>query len=521
MPKTSARDLRLLRASIYDKLDEVLAESKPQKLTPAAKRARRAKADASDLDFCKVYYPHLFDKPWAAVHEHIASLKRGNYSVSGFRRCGKSAFTIVGKLIKRIAKGGQGMCGIGNRTQTPARERTASVARLITKNAALCYDYGISLVQDEKGWYIFNSEGGDTHLVAGSVNMGLRNFIDDNFDRFAFLLLDDLYDRHSVKSEADNKRVFNWIEAEAWGQMETDGLCITLGNMITDDCPGAKLRRAYPEQHYSFPILDDDNNPNWPEVYPFERCLAMQAGTDGESPIPFDVWEAEYMDRPAPFGEVFQPEWIEFVPVATNEVQAAITVIDPSFGQSPAACDKAAITLGLLANGHVVVLRVYVAKEPYSKLFAHLYDVQQHTPKFKANLWENDFAQWSHAEPYHRIWETETGKVLRIIRFNAKDLFTEFRNSDKESRIIGLVHPHQMGQFVYADYLEQNPHFKRYKRQLLSFGEHGKAKLDGPDAAASAYILIRQYAREGKIRTGGTRRFKPSNMFRGRRGFLS
>ena len=491
----TARDIKRLNEQFEEFLLRLEFQAVETELTPAKRKKRRRNADACDMAFCKTYFPNIFDKPFSRLHRHIASLTEGNYTISGFPKAGKSAFAYVGKAVKHIALGGRGMLGVGLRTLEATRQRTSALSRIIQRNAMLCYDYDIKVEQDLDGWHIFTSEGGHTQMVAGSVNKGLRNFIDDDFSRFRLFIADDTYDRETSRSSLDNERVEAWVTGEVWRQMEDDGLSLFLGNAINDDCPVVRLRTRHPKRHFSFPILDKEGLPTWPEAYPLEAVERLRDGDDESDGYPFDVWEGEFMDEPAERGEVFQPDWLRFVNVNLIRIVGAVTAIDPAYGESPAACFKSAFTLGLTDTDKEVCLDIYLRGEPYPLFFDYLLGVKaEHAPG--AFLFENDFNQWLFAQPYYQAWLRENKVPLPFVLHHAKALKTEYRAADKDSRIMTLVHPHQTGSFHYDARLEGSPDYKRYRKQLLSFGKAG-GKLDGPDAAATAGIMLRAYVATG------------------------
>jgi len=468
------------------------------------KRARRRElADKSDLEFCRIYFPNIFTHEFNGVHKHIANLQIGNHTISGFPQSGKSAFGFVAKGIKPLVMGIGGIINVTLRTIEVSKQRTAHLARMIKKNRLLNYDYDINFLQDSAGYYIINN----TVLLASSIETGLRGQVDEDFNRFKISLNDDLYNRISVRSSNDNEKVVDFITGELYRQMEDDGLSITFGNRITEDCPIVQLEKLFPKSHFSFPILDSQGNSNWPQRYPTDVIEKKKVD------VPLDIWEGEWMDEPFEVGEIMQKDWLRSININLIDIIASISAVDPSPGESPNACFKGCITGGITNKNEVVVTDTYVRKEPYYDFFDYLDEVKNRTKNFKCILFENDFNQYGFAKPYYEGWVKERHKTLPLILHLSKNSSTEYRAADKESRIMNLVHPHQTGMILYSDLILGSSDYKRLVAQYLSFGK-SKKKLDGLDALATLYIKIFQYVTDNSFNSLRKRIFTKRRLFR-------
>lgn len=498
----SKKEIEQLDTQFEKFIEQLITQDSESEFTPEKRRERRKQADENIFAFCRIYFPRIFDSPSNAVHRHIAQLEKGNYTVSGFRKSGKTAFTFISKIVYPIVSGQQGIYNVCLRTLDIAKERTFHIFRLITFNKLLMYDYDVKVYQELKGYYIINK----AILVASSVETGLRNFIDDEFKRFRVSVNDDLYNRNTVDSERDNEKVTNFIKSEIYGQMEDDGLSITLGNSISADCPIMRLKKEFPENHFSLPALDENGHSTWPERFSDEYWRKKQ------KTIPLDVWMGEYMDKPVQIGNTFQKDWLRFIYVNTAQVLATITAIDPAYGESPTSCFKSAATLSAISTHEVVLEDIYIRREDYFLFFDYIDTLREKFPRWKVALFENDFNQWTFAQPYYRDWMTKRKKTIPIVLHHAKELATEFRGADKESRIMNLVHPHQTGMFLYSEVLRGSKDFDRYQMQYLSFGK-AKEKLDGLDATATAYIQIFRYIETGTFKPLKQRIMDKINFF--------
>lgn len=494
---TSDKHQKRLDEKFENLLKEVRQDVSETELTPEKAAERRARADASDLEFCRIYYPKIFDSPFNPLHEKVATWEKGKYTLGGYRECGKTAFVFIAKVVKAIAQGKAGIINICLRTQMISKERSSHIFRLVNRNTKLKYDYDIKVDQEQKGYYIINN----CHLVATSVETGLRNYIDDDFKRFSISINDDLYNRVSVNSELDNQRVTSFVTSEVYGQMAQDGLSITMGNAITPTAPIEQLKTLFPENHYELPHKDAQGNPTWPERH------SVEYWEEKEKEIPYDILQAEYYLKPVERGEVFDKEDIRFINVNTLTIISSQTVIDPAHGQSPDSCDKGITTLGMASNHKVVVLDIEITKKIYPLVFDYLYESIQTKPAHKVILFENDFAQWNFAAPYYTQWMQDRAQVLPLMMFNSRDMATQQRGYDKDSRIMNLVHPHTTGQILYDQDLPGKASWFKFNNQFFAYGKH-KTKLDALDSMATNYILIGRYKETGSFKATAQRTWK-------------
>jgi hypothetical protein len=467
-------------------LDSVRFEFVETEFTPEKKVDRRKRADADDLEFCGTYFRSIFHLPFNELHRRTANLGPGKYTRSGFRKSGKSAFVYISYIVKALAQGIGGVLVINCQTDDISLERTAAILRLIKKNPLLMYDYRIEIQQDLKGNYIVNN----TRLVNGSVRQGMRSITDDEFIRVRRAVNDDLYDKTNVTSKNWTERVVDFIEYEVSGQMEDDGISVTLCNATAEEAPVVTLRNKNPKNHFGLPALDENGESTWPEYRTTERWREFKQD------LPWDVWAGDYMDEPAVKGDVMDPEWLRSINTNLVKIIASITAIDPAHGTSPSACDKGLATVGATDKNEVVVLDMYIRKEGYFQVFDYVDALRSRVPFWKVLLFENDFNQWGFAAPYYTDWMLKRKKTLPIAMHNAKDLVTEHRGADKESRLLTLVHPHQTSMIYYAMQIMDTPDFRKFRAQYLSLGK-AQGKLDGLDALATAYIMIWAYIETG------------------------
>ncbi|MBN2200453.1 hypothetical protein JW777_00695, partial [bacterium] len=162
-------------------------------------------------------------------------------------------------------------------------------------------------------------------------------------------------------------------------------------------------------------------------------------------------------------------------------------------------CFKAVTTLGATSTREVVHLDSFIRRCRYPELFDYVAALKERFQNWKVLLFENDFAQWEFAAPYYQKWCQDRKAVLPIVRHAASQLKTKDRSADKDSRIITLVHPHVTGQYVYDERLKGSQDLQRHLQQLYGHGK-SKGKLDGPDSAATAYIMIFRWIDTGSFK---------------------
>lgn len=464
-------------------LESIVFDEVTSELTPEKRTKRLRSVANNEFAFCKTYYSQIFSLPFNEMQKRMRNAKKGNYTFSGFRKCGKSAYAYIAKVVKRICEQKGGVVNISARTIDVANEKAASIYRIIKNNRKLCYDFNLEFIQSEKGYYII----GNTILMSSSVKQGLRNITDDNFTRIVLSINDDLYNKNTVTSEADNQKVQDFVESEVYGQLEDEGLCITLGNSINPDCPIVRLKNSNPTNHFSLPALDENGESTW------KRYKTTEQWNKFSKTIPHAIWQGEYLDETMELGEVFKEEHFRFVNVNTLTRIATISSADPARGQSPSACFKALTTMSLMSNDEFVVEDVYCRHENYLHFFDYVDAIRtKFAESWKVCTFENDFQQWDFAERYYQDWTKSRGKVLPFYLILSRNLKTQFFGSDKISRIMNLVHPHQTGKLLYSKILKGSRDFEIYKSQLFAF-PNSKEKMDGPDSAATAFIILPSY----------------------------
>lgn len=493
----TARDLRRLDEAFDSFLDLALAEADETELTPERRDARRAVCDSDPLAFGKEYFGHILAAEYNDLHREMGDAlgEPGVWFVRGHRRSGKSAVAYICGIIHRIALGkdlGPALLGVANRDKDLATKRTKKIYRLIARNRKLCYDYDVTFEQEEAGWYIING----CDLVAVSYNVGLRGFDDDNFKRFALIVADDLYNRQTVESPTDNKRVVSFIESEIRGGLEPTGVALILGNAITEDCPIVVLSAKHPKRSLRFPALDASGESNWPAMFSTETWIAFRDGDDENDPCDPEVWAGDYMDEPLEIGEVFEVTWIRTVNLNLIRIVAAVSSLDPAHGQSPHACLKGLATIGVTDKRRRVLLDLYGRQESYSDFFDYVAAIRDDNPdwNWQVLLFENDFEQWNLAEPYYDDWAEENGDLAIITHYSGQ-LKTEIHGASKSGRILNLVHPRRTGRYLNADDLEQRcgQDYQTWLAQYKGFGKK-KGKLDVLDAEATGFLRVLEYA---------------------------
>ena len=493
----TARDLRRRDELFEAFLDQAIADCDDTELTPEKKAERRARCDRDRAAFGKEYFGHIITADYNDLHrEIIAALDvPGVWFVRGHRRSGKSVIGYLLGLVWRICMGkvlGPALTGVANRDLGLASQRTRKLHRLITRNRKLCYDYDVEVDQEQAGWYVING----VDLVAVSQNVGLRGFDDDNFNRFAVLIGDDLYNRQTVESPTDNARVVNFVESEIWGALAPDGVALINANAITEDCPVVVLSKKHPKRTIRFPALDENGESTWPEVFPTETWVAFRDGDDENDPCDPEVWAGDYMDEPLEIGEVFDVAWLRTVRLNLIRIVAAVSSLDPAHGESPHACHKGLATVGVTDKRKRVLLDVYGRHETYAECFDYVAALRDGNPEWhwQCLLFENDFEQWNLAAPYYDDWSATNGD-LAIVTHYSKSLSTEIHGASKSGRILNLVHPRRTGRYLNADDLPERcgQDYQTWLAQYKGFGKK-KGKLDTLDAEATGFLRVLEYA---------------------------
>lgn len=484
-------------------LDSVIVSCRETELTPEKKAERVARTKNNPAEFCRTYFADIFDLPDNRLVKEIDSLQVGEFYVSGHRKAGKTARVICGKIIYRIAVKKSGMIGYNCRIPKLSQNRIGAIIRILRRHKLLQYDYGIKFERESIEYAIINS----VHIIASGCKTGLRAMLADNFKRFDLIVSDDLTDKQSGK--ADKDAAIDFLEHEVGGQLNDDGLAIALFNDTEPDSPGVIMRERYPDRAIVFPALDENGQSNWPEYKTTEEWDEFRRGTA------YTVWMGDYMCNPVQDGGNFEITWFHYRRVPKNDIIASITAVDPARGQSPSACFKAAVTAGITRDMQMWIIDLWIRHERWENFFSWVDKNRRYWPNWKTILFENDFQQWDLAEPYYQIWKQRNDTSLPIYRHLTKELGTKYFSTDKDSRILNLVKPHQDGEIIYNEALRNDKEMEILKHQLLGYGAD-KEKKDGPDAMATAYILLPRYVKRGNFQPLKERVFGGLSRFTGK-----
>ncbi len=390
----------------------------------------------------------------------------------------------------------------------------SGLVRSIKRNKLLCYDYEIEFEQDKIGYWIING----IPFITGSFRTGLRSMHDDDMIRVTFQLNDDMYGVDEATSESACEKIYNFIVDEAWGQLDQTrpALSLTLGNGINEQVPIVQLERKFPNDHFKLPACinpetgealdpEDGGQTTWPEFRSNEDWQAFKQETD---PV---VWAGQYQCKPVVHGDILNVEWLKTVNINTIKIINRIAICDPAHGESPAACFKAFGVGGLTDKDQLIVLDLWVRRENYWSLFNYAHrSYNEH--KFDSFLFEDDFAQWAFAEKDYKLWRAETGNVLNIVPFYAKELATGTHSSQKFDRMMNLVLPFQRGEILFDENVARSRDYETLKQQYISFGS-SNAKVDAIDMLASMWIMIFRYKNYGKFRASKKRLLNFKRIF--------
>lgn len=455
------------------------------------KKERIDKARTDDLFFCKEYFPEEFYNDFGGLHRDWANIynskNREIHLVAGPRRFGKSMELRALRIKKMIFKTFRHGMRVGENLEDAEREVLASMLEF-ELNPRLLYDFGD--LRDKRFWTRneMRLKNGSTFRPM-SPNIKARGLNPEP----DYVEIDDFEDEESAANPERGKKKLNWLIKELYNATSKNAGIIWLANNLSldsacnqfiEDITENPRSRFFVHVYKALTVTADGQFiSTWPGGWTVEELLDLKAN------IGTVAFEAEMQQNPMRPGEFFKNEWLQYADYdelekRKDELYGGI-FIDPSYGETDAACYKAMVFM-VTDKKRFYIVDAWIRQSSISAMCYSYYEFVRRYQKW--NLM------------FHR-YESVMGQKLLIRDFReVGEKLDDSRlpgfyedKTPKPVRIEGLSMPLETGRLVFVTRDgKPSPDMQRLIEQFMNYP---RGFIDGPDATGSCYKILSNIAR--------------------------
>jgi len=216
-------------------------------------------------------------------------------------------WAILGKQRKKFVL-------ILSQTQDKAQQHLMNIKKELEKNDLLKADLG-PFQEESNQWGVqslviskFNAK-----ISTGSVGQSIRGIRHCQY-RPDLIILDDIEDLDSVKTNEGRKRTYDWFTGEVIPAGDKGTKIIMVGNLLHEDCLLKRLKTQIKEQerdgiYREYPIADENGVPLWPGKFPTQKEIEEERKKVTDD----TAWQREYYLKIISDAErVVHTEWIQY-----------------------------------------------------------------------------------------------------------------------------------------------------------------------------------------------------------------
>lgn len=182
------------------------------------------------------------------------------------------------------------------------------------------------------------------------------------------IILDDVEDTASVKTQEGRDKAFDWFAGEVIPAGDRNTRIIAVGNLLHEDSLLKRLEQRIVDGEVSgvyreYPIIDENNVPLWPGKYPtFEHVEEERRKI--ASPV---SWAREFLLKIISTDEqVVHPEWIHtYTDLPAEDLNTVAIGIDLAISEK-ASADCTAMVVGYI-YGYGSNMKIYIQPHPVNE----------------------------------------------------------------------------------------------------------------------------------------------------------
>ncbi len=325
--------------------------------------------------FFHFYFPHyIIHKTAPFQKEFLALTERENIfilAIAAFRDSAKSSILNTSQTLWSIlGKNHRKFILILSQTQDKAQHHLNNIKKELEDNDLLKRDLG-PFQEESNQWGLqslflskFNAK-----ISAFSLGQSIRGIRHRQY-RPDLIIIDDLEDLDSIKTEENRKKALDWFTGEVLPCGDKNTKIVVIGNLLRDgtvlDCLKKKINSGKLDGIYKeYPIIDENEKPLWPGKFPTQENIEIEK----QKAIKENSWQREFMLNPIEDRDrIIHPEDIHYykeIDSNPEDYKYAVISVDPAISKKDTADFTGIVTAKVYGSGKNI--KIYILPYPLNK----------------------------------------------------------------------------------------------------------------------------------------------------------
>lgn len=372
-------------------------------------------------------------------------------------------------------------------TATHAETQLQNVQRELESNELILEFFGNLKPerQDSERWTASYFETTTGVKAAARGRGGQVRGLNVGGNRPDLIILDDVEDIDSVRTEEQRKKVRNWLYSDvipALAELNPNAAIVALGTLLHSESLLMTLRNDPDWTCIRFGALDSKEQPLWPEMMGLEKLHNKKLSFTRAGEL--NAFYMEYHNQIRNEANAkFKQSFIIYQPASSNLMKAI--AMDPAISEERRADFAAIGVVGIEETGIITVCECWMAKgQTPRQLIDKFFELYLLWMPDKAGIESIAYQKaLIHLMREEMFRPDKQGKARP--HFEVQPI-THSNQRSKQVRVEGILQPR------YANgYMRHARPFPQLETQLLDWPN---GKLDGPDVIAMAVSLLDPYA---------------------------
>ncbi|MFH0873459.1 MAG: hypothetical protein V1846_01315 [Candidatus Komeilibacteria bacterium] len=455
-----------------------------------SREVRTAAVRDSHYLFFHVYFAHYVTYETAPFQQEIFHLTEDDKLklcvLVAFRESGKSTivatsyplWAILGKQQKKFVL-------LLSQTQIKAQQQLRNIKHELENNEILKNDLGpFQEEADQWGVTALVFKQFNAKIAIGSVEQSIRGIRHLQY-RPDLIILDDIEDTASVKTQESRNRTWEWFTNEIIPAGTTSKTrIIAIGNLLHRDSLLKRLQAHITSQgkgvYREYPIVDKEGAPLWPGKFPTPESIEEER----QRVMDRIAWHREYLlEIVSDNDQLILPSWINRYDKLPDESPRQILLsIDPAISEKERADYTAMVSACIY--GARDTLRIYIMPSVMNKRMS-FNDTLLKAQELADTVMNNRRATILVENVGYQMVLYQT-----LMRNNYKTELCSVHGLDKRARLTSVTHLFETGKILFPRTQSVEPLIS----QLLGFGVEKHDDLVDSLTMLCNYVLAHDYS---------------------------